>query len=90
MSFALCEFEFRVFYWQRCSDVYFTYSGLLIMHYSKRYKNCHSQGKGTECVFLIISDFCIHVHTQYNKALFFHENAINCPLPFNIFFYWML
>ena len=71
MSFALCEFEFRVFYWQRCSDVYFTYSGLLIMHYSKRYKNCHSQGKGTECVFLIISDFCIHVHTQYNKALFF-------------------
>lgn len=47
----------KTFFGQRCTDVYFTSSGSFLMHYSKRYKNCHSQSRGIVFVIVIIPDF---------------------------------
>lgn len=78
----------KTFFGQRCTDVYFTSSGSFLMHYSKRYKNCHSQSRGIVFVFVIviIPDF---VFKCIAKLFFFlQQKAINCPLPLNIC-YWM-
>lgn len=70
MSFALCEFEFRVFYWQRCSDVYFTYSGLLVMHYSKRYEIATLKARGLNVFLLLCQIFIFMCVSNITRLLF--------------------